>query len=132
MKKKILLDSFALLAYLEKENNYQKVVDILSGANQFSVIMNEINVGESYYIISRERSRQYADYFIETILPNLPIILAANSFNDVIEASKIKADYSISYADCFAVSTAVQQKATIITGDPEFKKVENLVGLEWL
>jgi ribonuclease VapC len=43
------------------------------------------------------------------------------------KAAEVKAEYVISYADCFAVATAEQLSASIITGDPEFKKVEHLV-----
>jgi hypothetical protein len=32
----------------------------------------------------------------------------------------------------FAVATAVKEKATVVTGDPEFQKVEGLVGIDWL
>lgn len=133
MKKKRLLDSFAMLSYLKKEDDYQRVVELLSSApKDYSLIMNEMNIGESYYIIARERGASQADYFIETILPNLPIQTITVSFDCIIEASKIKALYPISYADCFAVATAIRENAVILTGDPEFRKVEKLVEVEWL
>ncbi|MFZ3072625.1 MAG: type II toxin-antitoxin system VapC family toxin [Thermodesulfobacteriota bacterium] len=133
MKKKRLLDSFAILAYLKKEDGYERVLEILSyGGKTRSVIMNEINVGESYYIIARKRGVKEAEYFIETILPNLPIQVFSNSFDHIIEASRIKAKYPISYSDCFAVALAMREKAVIVTGDPEFKMVKNLVEIEWL
>ena len=133
MKKKRLLDSFAVLAYLKKENNYQKVVKVLSSCpGGGSVIMNEINVGECYYIIARQRGREEADYFLNTVLPNLPVKVISNSLKDIIEASRIKAEYPLSYADCFAVATAVREKALILTGDPEFRKVSGLVEIDWL
>ena len=40
--------------------------------------------------------------------------------------------YALSYADCFAVATAIKEKATVVTGDPEFRKVEGLVGIDWV
>lgn len=133
MKRKILLDSYALLAYLKKEDNYRKVMELLNSAPaDCSIIMNEINVGESYYIIARERGIKQADYFIETILPNLPIDIISNSFNQIIDASKIKADHPISYADCFVVATATREKAMIVTGDPDFKRFKNIVDIEWI
>lgn len=133
MKKKRLLDSFAMIAYLKKEDNYKKIAEILSlNPKERSIVMNEINVGESYYIIARERDIEQADYFIETILPNLPIQIISNAFEHIIEASRIKAKYPISYADCFAVATAIRENAVIVTGDPEFKRVENLVEIDWL
>lgn len=133
MKRKILLDSYALLAYLKKEDNYRKVIELLNSApDDCSIIMNEINAGESYYIIARERGIKQADYFIETILPNLPIDIISNSFNQIIDASRIKADHPISYADCFVVATAIREKAMIVTGDPDFKRFKNIVDVEWI
>jgi ribonuclease VapC len=57
---------------------------------------------------------------------------SGNTFQDIIEAAKIKGQYALSFADCFAVATAVKEKATVVTGDPEFRKVEELVGIDWL
>ena len=133
MRKKKLLDSCALLAYLKKEDNYRKVVELLSLAPQeHHLIMNEINVGECYYLVARGRGREQAEYFIETILPNLPVVIVSNSFEDIIEASRIKASHPISYADCFAAATAIRKKAVIVTGDPDFKRFEDIVEIEWL
>ncbi|MBV6467752.1 MAG: hypothetical protein PGMFKBFP_03123 [Anaerolineales bacterium] len=131
MKKKYLLDSFALLAYLKEENNYEKVKNVLSSHNTH-VLMNDINIGETFYILARERGMEKADYFLHVILPILPIAHIENTLQEVIEASRIKAKYPISYADCFVVATACKERATVITGDPEFKLVEKLVNVEWL
>ena len=94
--------------------------------------MNKINIGETYYILARERSSEKADYFINAILPSLPIRRVSNTFQDVLEAARIKAAYSISFADCFAVATAIREKAVVITGDPEFKKVAHLIEIDWV
>lgn len=134
MKKAGLLDSFALLAYLKKEENYQKVKDILAShqKGEEDLLMNEINVGEVYYILARERSLDAAEYFLHDILQALAIKMTSNSFSDVIEAAKIKAQFPIAYADAFAVATAIKYGATLITGDPDFNKVGNLIKIEWL
>jgi ribonuclease VapC len=129
-----LLDSYALLAYLNKEKGFGKVQEAL-GEGQKSgthLLMNEINIGETYYILFRKRGEEKATYFLETILPGLPIARVANDFEQVIAAAKMKAKYSLSLADCFAVATAFQEKAIILTGDPEFKKVESLIEIEWI
>ncbi|MGR3177210.1 MAG: type II toxin-antitoxin system VapC family toxin [Candidatus Anammoxibacter sp.] len=131
MKNKYLLDSFALLAYLKQENNYKKIRDLLS-SDKSDIVMNDINIGEVYYIIARERGMDKAQYFLDIILPSLPITNVSNTISKVIDAAKIKAKYPISYADSFAVSTAHRLKAVIITGDPEFKLVENIVNIEWI
>jgi ribonuclease VapC len=134
MKKRRLLDSHALLAYLNQEAGFQKVRDVMAEfqKSEDSILMNEINIGEVYYILSRKRGRESADYFLETILPSLPVKSVSNSFEDIIGAARIKAEHPISFADCFAVATATRENASILTGDPEFKRVESLVSVEWL
>jgi predicted nucleic acid-binding protein len=65
-------------------------------------------------------------------LTQLPFEIITPSSELIMQASEIKAQYPISYADCFAVATALRFTAAIITGDPEFKKVENLVKINWV
>lgn len=126
-----MLDSFALLAYLKKESQYEKVKTLLSSDN-ILLLMNEINTGETYYILARERGIEQAEYFINTILPSLPIEILPNMFQDIIEAAKIKAQYALAFADCFVVATAVREQAPIVTGDPEFQKIQRLTEIEWM
>ena len=94
--------------------------------------MNEINAGEVYYILFRKRGPEKADYFKETILASLPILMVSNSFEDIVDAARIKVEHPLSFADCFAVASALKHNSVIMTGDPEFKKVEQLVTIEWL
>lgn len=131
MKRKKLLDTYALLAYLKEEPKHEKVKDLLSSTDVL-LLMNEINIGETFYILARERGLEKASYFIDTIMPNLPIDRKGNAFPEVIEAAKIKSQYAISYADCFAVATALKEEASLVTGDPEFKKVEKILKIDWL
>ena len=131
MKRKSLIDSFAFLAYLKQENNYTKVANLLS-SKENQLLMNEINIGETFYILARERGLDKAEYFINAVFPNLPITKIGNALPEVIDAAKIKAQYPISYADCFAVATAIRERAAIITGDPDFKFVEKIVKIDWL
>jgi len=134
VRKARLLDSFALLAYLKKEKTYQEVKNILAShqEGEEDLLMNEINVGEVYYILARERSLEAAEYFLHDILQALAIKITPNSLFDVIDAAKIKAQFAIAYADAFAVATAIKYNATLVTGDPDFKEVEHLIEIEWL
>ena len=134
MNRKRLLDSFALLAYLNQENGFAIIKSVLAKAQKSGIflVMNEINIGESYYILFRKRGRGKADYFLENILPGLPITSVSNDLQQVIDAARIKAEYSLSFADCFAVATARREEAMIMTGDPEFKKIGHLVEIEWI
>lgn len=134
MKEKTLIDSFALLAYLKNESSGTNVKSLLNEAERRGqdLLMNEINGGEVYYIIAKERSIKLAEYFLHDILGALPIKLLPNTFSQIIDAAKIKSSYPVSYTDAFAISTALREKATIVTGDPEFKCVEKIVKIKWL
>jgi ribonuclease VapC len=62
----------------------------------------------------------------------LPIRVLTNSFEDVVSSARLKAQYPLSFADCFAASTARRENAIIMTGDPEFENLEHMVEIEWL
>jgi uncharacterized protein len=131
--KRILFDSHAMLKWTQKEKGYQKVKALLLECRDQSAIgyMSQVNVGEVYYKTIRAVGLEGAKKFLQNFL-RLPLSLILPDNNLIWEASEIKAKYSISYADCFAAATAARYEASILTGDPEFKKVESLVQIEWL
>lgn len=131
MKKKRVLDSFALLVFLGKEDGYHRVQDLLS-AEDPPVLMNAVNVGEVFYILSRQRGDRAAEYFLSVVLPGLPIGVIDNSFDNVMEAARLKAKHALSFADCFAAATAIRENAVLVTGDQEFRKLGQAVAVEWI
>lgn len=131
MKTKKVLDAYALLTYLQGEKGQDPVKDLLASST-VDLLMNAINVGEVFYIVARGRGLKDAEYFLEVILPSLPITVLDNSFKDVIEAARLKAAHAISLADCFAAATAVREHAVIVTGDREFEKLGRAVEIDWL
>lgn len=50
----------------------------------------------------------------------------------VLRSAEYMVDYSVSYVDCFVLTSAVEFKAVIVIGDPEFKKTKDLVGVFWV
>ena len=122
-----------MLAFLNKERGFEKVKSLLRAAEASSepLLMNEINIGEVYYVTAKDRSVERAEEFLHR-LETLPILPVSNSFADVLEAARIKARFPISYADAFVVATAVRMNAAIVTGDPEFQSVPHLVTIVWL
>ncbi len=132
-KKRSLLDSSALLAFLNRERGFERVKLLLrtAAASDEPLLMNEITIGEVYYVIAKDRSIEKAEEFLHR-LQTLPVQPVANSFPDIIEAARIKARFPISYADAFAVATAIRMNAAIVTEDPEFRAIEHLVTVDWL
>ena len=133
MESGIVLDSFAVLAYLQAEKGAQQVKELLHQAanGQLSVQMTVINLGEVYYITSRVYGQERAEEVL-AMLKHLPIKLVVADEELTLEASRIKAKHPLSYADAFAVALAQRHGVSVVTGDPEFSCVENLISVKWL
>lgn len=129
-----VLDASALLAYLKKEEGYKAVRTVLSSASAGSgrVLINEINLGEVFYIISRQRSPEAAQSFFFEGLPLLPVEPVSNSLADVIAAAELTARLDLHYTDAFATVTAIQNNASLITSDRDFEKVVGEIKVRWL
>jgi len=131
--KKIVIDSFAVLAYLRQEGGYRKFKRLLQEAkvDKARLFLCWLNLGEVYYQVWRKRSQEDAKRAL-SLIQKLPLELVSVTDDLVLEAMEIKALFPIALADCFAAALAKREKAPILTGDPEFRKLENLVGIEWL
>ncbi|MBW2369641.1 MAG: type II toxin-antitoxin system VapC family toxin [Deltaproteobacteria bacterium] len=131
--KNILFDSHAILKFSQNEKGADKVEQLLQSSQKgrLKAYMSEINLGEVYYQTIRKIGLESAkDYMVH--LAQLPIEIVPPTSEIILNAAEIKADYAISYADCFAVASALKYSATVITGDPEFKKIEHIAAVEWV
>ncbi|ABQ24385.1 type II toxin-antitoxin system VapC family toxin [Geotalea uraniireducens] len=130
---KLLFDSFALLRFFQKETGGEKVRDLLKEAiaQQTPCLINAINLGEIIYITQRRLGEQKKlEVFIHIQRIGFTILPCPNDL--VFRAAELKARYPISYADAFALASAMEHSADLITGDPEFKMVEHLVNVIWV
>ena len=128
-----VFDSHALLKLFQKEPGYEKVVRVLEEARtrKRTKYINAMNLGEIIYATKREFGDQKKIEVLANIERlNLTVLPVPNSL--IFQAAEHKAQYSISYADCFVLASALEHEATIVTGDPEFKKVEDLVDIIWV
>jgi len=128
-----VLDSYALLAYFDSEPGGKRVEQILRDAQRGTcgVWLSLINLGEVLYITERERSLQQA-HEVLAALQQLPIGIVEADLEAVLAAAHFKATHRLSYADAFAVAAAQKFNARILTGDPEFESLAELVQVEWL
>jgi predicted nucleic acid-binding protein len=133
VKKKSLLDSFAILAWIQDEKGAQQVEDLLYRAQDHKeeLLLNIINLGEVFYRCARVRDIPFARNILEK-LRLLPIKIYPCANDLVLEASEIKAKHPIAYADAFAAATAVRENARVVTGDPDFKHLDKIIEIEWL
>ena len=128
-----VLDSFALLAYLDGEEGMERVRNILVKASQelCRVVQSVINLGEVLTITEREVGLTLAQAVLASV-EQLPIEILPATREAVLAAAHVKANYSVVYADAFAVAAAIESGGTILTGVRDFEQVEGLVKVEWL
>lgn len=119
-RSKYVLDSYAVLAWLQGEPGGETVTSLLeqAGKGLTHLWISVVNLGEVLYIIEREESVQAAQKALG-VIDNLPVAQAVVSREDALQAAHYKATYRMSYADCFALSLARRVSAVLVTGDPE-------------
>lgn len=131
----LVLDSWPVLElWRGREPAARKVLQLFLQASvqQVDLQLSRINYGEVFY--------KAVDYFGETSALDLQTSLSQRvrivSVDDRLddEAAKLKTPFRISYADCFAAALAMRIRAPIVTGDPDFLKLEasGLIDLVWL
>jgi len=128
-----LFDAFPLLCWLQEEPGYELIDDLLNEAEagESSISMHIINLGEVFCRLCRLSGMKRGEEILDKIRL-LPVKILSISDEEVMEAAKIKAKYPISYADAFAVAKALQIRATVVTGDPEYKRVSKIVKILWV
>jgi predicted nucleic acid-binding protein len=131
--KKYVLDSYALLAYCEGEEAGKPVKDILKKAllNEAEIFVCIVNWGEMYYIALRENGVATAELYKAT-LTEYPIKKINADEELTLQAARYKAFHKMSYADAYAGALAKMRKAELVTGDKEFKTVENEIKILWI
>ncbi|MHB1361168.1 MAG: PIN domain-containing protein [Thermoleophilia bacterium] len=129
-----VLDASALLAYLKREEGFRKVKAVLSAAAEggAEVLINEINLGEVYSVIAKQRSLSAADSIVSEWLPLIPVTPISNSMADIIAVAGLTARLGLHYADSFAAITAGQRNGVLLTTDRDFEKVAGEIRIHWL
>jgi len=131
--KEYVMDSYALLAYLEGEPGGDRVKELLEAATEGKcrLYMSMVNLGEVVYIVERERGLPKAQEALACI-DELPIEIVDADRNLTLAAAHLKTQWSIAYADCFAAALSQVKSAPLVTGDPEFRKASPALQVEWL
>jgi predicted nucleic acid-binding protein len=122
-----------VLAYLGDEAGADRVSAMLDDVQtgRCRLFISAVNLGEVAYIVERERGEARAQEALVEI-GRLPIAIRDATRRLCLRAARVKAQFPIAYADCFAVALAQDLGAAVVTGDPEFEKVGDLVPVEWL
>ena len=132
-KEVFVLDSFALIAYLEEEPGAAVVRNLIKKAadKKCTLKLSAINWGEVYYNVARNRGREAADQWL-ILMEQLLIEVIDVDRSLIMGAALLKSKYALSYADCFAAALAQRENCPVLTGDKEFKQLSSVVKVQFL
>ncbi|MCC7117199.1 MAG: type II toxin-antitoxin system VapC family toxin [Anaerolineales bacterium] len=131
--KAYVLDTWAVIAYLEDEPSGEQVEDLIATAHeeQIPLYMSVVNVGEVWYTLAREISEEEANASVKS-LRDLRIQFEPADWETTQEAARFKSRHKMSYADAFAAALTKSLKAELVTGDHEFKPLDGEIKIAWV
>ena len=124
-----LLDTSAMLTFIEDEDGSDRVEEVLRGAGAllpWPVLL------ETYYISLQEEGRAEADRRYALIRQLKAEILWDMDEPILLTAARLKAEHHLSLADAIVAAFAIQHKAVLIHKDPEFEALAGLLPMEAL
>ena len=128
-----VLDSWAVLEWMSgRQPAAGLVAQLLLEAErgQTRLLMSAINVGEVYYFLWKHHHAALAESWRESS-PTLPVTIEVPATGDIWNAASLKGRFPIAYADGFAAALAQKYNCPLVTGDPEFRRVDQLE-LDWI
>ena len=131
-----VLDSWALIAFFEDEPAAEQVESLLlkAEAGIHKLLLCVVNWGEIYYNTMREVSQEAAEQTAKEMAGLTIEIIGVDDKNLelVRQAAIYKATRKLAYADAFAAALTKIRDAELVTGDREFKVVEEEIRIGWL
>lgn len=133
MKRKGVLDSSALLTFLQKEPGSEIVKKEIEKAQEDGdpLLINLVNFGEIYYLIKKRFGPKILEEIL-ALIEELPIHLYPVSKELMVLAANIKADYNFPFVDSICAATAIKEEGYLLTADFDFKKIEKKLTIHWV
>ncbi|MGZ9164560.1 MAG: PIN domain-containing protein [Anaerolineales bacterium] len=127
--KSFVLDTSALMAFIEKEEGAERVREVLL---KKSIIIHWLSIMETVYISQRELGEEEAltRYALLKKL-NARIIWDADE-SLLLNAARIKSTHNLSLADSVIAAIADQHKAILLHKDPEYEPLQDVLEMEIL
>lgn len=128
-----MLDSYAVLAFLFGEEGAEIVTALFEEAAETDrpLLISAPNWTEVRYISERKVGKEQWNRARPQLL-SLPLEVVSADQELAEIAGEIKSKNRMSLGDSFAAALAKQREATLYTGDPEFRAVENQISVSWL
>jgi len=129
--RRYVLDANALLGFFEARHGAaQKIRHLFDEARRQErpLLMSAVTWGEVFYIEWRWHGEGGARQ-AEAVLQELPILVIDVDRERASRAGGLKQKHGLGYADAFAAELAIERSASLVTADPEFSKVGQLLSV---
>ncbi|HKD84489.1 MAG TPA: PIN domain-containing protein [Terriglobales bacterium] len=126
-------DASALWAFLQRGKAAARVAGLLNEGmhGRVEILMSAVNFGEVYALIVREQGTDRARTIIGG-LRRLPIRVVDATMQHCCQAAEVKVRHKIAYADAFAAALTIENKATLVTSDSDFRRLGHNFPVLWL
>jgi len=107
-----VLDTYALMEISKGNEEYLNL-------KKYPFYIPETTIAEFYGVVIREHNKQTADYWLKKLGP----FIRSTNLHVFIQASIYKHKHNkqkLSFFDCVGYCSALENKATFVTGDKEF------------
>lgn len=126
-----VLDANAIISFLDDRPGAEYIALLVRQARESAqLLMSAVNWGEVFYILARRMSMDHLRRTLNTVRPRIDIVEIGSASAE--RAAEIKHFYKLAYADAFAAALAVEEKATLVTADPDFEKLGSKIKLKML
>ncbi|RLG60071.1 MAG: hypothetical protein DRN95_00565 [Candidatus Hydrothermarchaeota archaeon] len=119
----VLIDSWAWIEYFRGSKAGEKVRKYIEGENE--IIISTINMAEIYRWILRFYDEKIAEEKRNFIKKRAIVIDVTEEI--AIKSAKIKHKLKWGLGDSIIYATAKQEKAKVLTGDPHFKNLKDVI-----
>ena len=128
-----VLDSWPILEWMNARQPATDHLDaLLSDAEQgrARLLMSAINVGEVYYFLRKQQNEILAENW-RNASRTLPVTIEVPTGDEIWDAAMLKSEFPLAHADAFAAALAQKYNCPLVTGDREFRRVDQLQ-IDWI
>lgn len=121
----VLVDSWAWIEYFKGSDLAAQAKEIIESSQK--ILLSTINASEIYHFLLKNKAAE-AEELIKFALDSSFVIPIDSSI--ALKAARIKHDRKIGLADCIVLATAEENNAEILTGDDDFKDMNNVIYIQ--
>ncbi len=129
MSERYVLDTSALLAFMEREAGDTRVKSLLQNED---VLLPWPVLAELFYVTCREQGEETAEYRYALLKRSGARVVWEADEKVLLLTGRIKASHSLSFADALIAAYAARYDAVLVHKDPEYESLSGQVQLEML